>query len=107
MRMFPIYNGAGLLLGHIDDKTLVLGHDSITVIEDVSLKAPDPSDPSLTSTKIDACRIERKQIQFRNKWNDKDYSYFLVAERTLPAWFWKNRGCLEFHPDQFQRIPWR
>ena len=104
MRMIPIYNNVGRLLGHIDAKTFIESHHDVTVNEDISLEPYSPS--AICSETANICRIPKRHILFRNALDECSHT-FLVTTCALPDWFWKNLGCVEFKPDHFKRIPWQ
>ena len=104
--MIPIMNNVGRLLGHIDRETYVNTHDHITVQEDRPLVPFDPDAPVTEDMMtVNICHITKKRIRFRNEWDESKVTY-LVIDSKLPDWFWQNKGCLEFEPDHFERIPW-
>ncbi len=106
MRMIPIYNNVGRLLGHIEMKAVIDCHDNVVVQQDTSLKPYDP-DAKVTASQmsVSICRIPKQQIRFRDEWSEQTRQY-LVIESKLPDWFWNNRGCVEFWPQHFERIPY-
>ena len=106
MKMYPIYNNVGRLLGHVESKTIVNGHNDVTVCEDMKVGPYDPDMvAALTCTTANVCRIPKRQIIFRDAWDEIAHTY-LVTDCALPDWFWNNIGCVEFSPEHFKRVPW-
>ncbi len=103
MKMLPIYNNVGRLLGHIDQSSIINRHHDIAVVEDVSVEAYS-GPPHLAQTTANFYVIVKKQIRFFRNYDEMVQTY-LVVEHALPQWFWKNDGAVEFKPEHFERMP--
>ena len=103
MKMLPIYDKVGLLLGHIEQSSIINRHHDVAVVEDVAVKAYIPDEAPLHGT-ANFWVIPKKQIRFYNGYDEIRQTY-LVTECALPKWFWKNEGAVEFTVEQFERMP--
>ena len=103
MKMLPIYDKVGLLLGHIEQSSIINRHHDVAVVEDVSVEAYS-GPPHEVQTTANFYVIAKRQVHFFRDY-DKMTQTYLVADAQLPKWFWKNEGAVEFKPEHFERMP--
>ncbi len=92
MRLAPLFNSAGKLLGHVDLNRCIMSRDSYTVDERGGqfTDAVWESDTEVKDT-IRFFRFPLKRFKFR--WGkDESIVRYMVVDERIPDWVWKAAG---------------
>ncbi len=90
MRLVPIFNSAGHLLGHVDLNRCIMQRDGYVVDENAGrIGAWDPG--TVVKDTVRFYRFPLKRFEFR--WGeDKSVVRYMVVDEPIPQWVWEAAG---------------
>lgn len=100
MRLAPLFNSGGLLLGHINLALCIKGHNCYTADESAGRIGP-----YTTQSLSDTVRIFRfyiKRLRFRWGADDETTVRYLICDEEIPDWVWKMTG-IKFSDTAWER----
>ncbi len=103
MRLSPLFNSAGQLLGHINLALCIQSHNGYVMDEHAGRVGPYVT--MAAGADPDTCRIFRfpiKRIRFRWGADDEQTVRYLVVDEPIPEWVWKAAG-IKFAGDSWER----